>query len=262
MIKDNRTIEEIQKNILLLQEQTEAIKKKGEEELNALKKEGEARHQKHLDEMDAIKKETEAIKKETEAIKKESEAIKKESEAIKKESEAIKKKGEEELNALKKETEAIKKAHETSSKKLESTMNNLGFNIGMGVEEMFLNGLKDNPTLNGIHFENVIDNVKIINEKGCDATEIDILMLNGTSVGLIETKHRFNKEDLQKFIEKQFPIFKKYGGNTLRENIYLYIAGLSFDKDVILNAKKAGVGVLHLKNDIILVEGEVRAFKN
>ena len=255
MIKDNRTIEEIQKNILLLQEQTEAIKKeteaikkeseaikkeseaikkKGEEELNALKKEGEARHQKHLDEMDAIKKETEAIKK----------------------------KGEEELNAIKKETEAIKKAHETSSKKLESTMNNLGFNIGMGVEEMFLNGLKDNPTLNGIHFENVIDNVKIINEKGSDATEIDILMLNGTSVGLIETKHRFNKEDLQKFIEKQFPIFKKYGGTALRENIYLYIAGLSFDKEVILDAKKAGVGVLHLKNDIIKVEGEVRAFKN
>ena len=99
MYKDNRTIEEIQKNILLLQEQTEAIKK------------------------------------ETEAIKKESEAIKK-------------------------ETEAIKKAHVTSSKKLESTMNNLGFNIGMGVEEMFLNGLKDNPTLNGIHFENVHDNVK------------------------------------------------------------------------------------------------------
>ena len=241
MAKDNRTIEEIKRNILLLQEETEAIKKdseaikkKGEEELNALKKEGEARHQKHLDEMDAIKKETEAIKK----------------------------KGEEELNALKKETEAIKKAHEASSKKLESTMNNLGFNIGMGVEEMFLNGLKDNPTLNGIHFENVIDNVKIINEKGCDATEIDILMLNGTSVGLIETKHRFNKEDLQKFIEKQFPIFKKYGGTALRENIYLYIAGLSFDKDVILNAKKAGVGVLHLKNDIIKVEGEVRAFKN
>ena len=234
MAKDNRTIEEIKRNILLLQEETEAIKKeseaikkKGEEELNALKKEGEARHQKHLDEMDAIKK-----------------------------------KGEEELNALKKETEAIKKAHETSSKKLESTMNNLGFNIGMGVEEMFLNGLKDNPTLNGIHFENVIDNVKIINEKGSDATEIDILMLNGTSVGLIETKHRFNKEDLQKFIEKQFPIFKKYGGTALRENIYLYIAGLSFDKDVILNAKKAGVGVLHLKNDIIKVEGEVRAFKN
>ena len=187
LYKDNRTIEEIQKNILLLQEQTEAIKK---------------------------------------------------------------------------ETEAIKKAHETSSKKLESTMNNLGFNIGMGVEEMFLNGLKDNPTLNGIHFENVIDNVKIINEKGNDVTEIDILMLNGTSVGLIETKHRFNKEDLQKFIEKQFPMFKKYGGTSLRENIYLYIAGLSFDKDVILDAKKAGVGVLHLKNDIIKVEGEVRAFKN
>ena len=81
MYNDNRTIEEIQKNILLLQEQTEAIKKKGggdemeaikkkgEEELNALKKEGETRHQKHLDEMEAIKKE--AVKKETEAVRKE-----------------------------------------------------------------------------------------------------------------------------------------------------------------------------------------------
>ena len=35
MIKDNRTIEEIQKNILLLQEETEAIKK----ETEAIKKE-------------------------------------------------------------------------------------------------------------------------------------------------------------------------------------------------------------------------------
>ena len=50
----------------MLQEQTEAIKKKGEEELNVLKK-GEARHQKHIDEMEAIKKDTEAIKKEGEA---------------------------------------------------------------------------------------------------------------------------------------------------------------------------------------------------
>ena len=140
-------------------------------------------------------------------------------------------------------------------------MDNLDFNFGMGVKEMFFNGLKDNSTLNGIHFEYVHDNITIINDKGNDSTEIDILMLNGTSVGIIDTKHRFNKEDLQKFIEKQFPMFKKYGGTALRENIYLYIAGLSFDKNVILDAKKAGVGVLHLKNDIILVEGEARAFK-
>ena len=67
MYNDNRTIEEIQKNILLLQEQTEAIKK-----------EGEARHQKHLAEMEAIKKKGEeelnAVRKETETVRKETEA--------------------------------------------------------------------------------------------------------------------------------------------------------------------------------------------
>ena len=119
MIKDNRTIEEIQKNILLLQEQTEAIKKeteaikkeseavkrKGEEELNALKKDGEVRHQKHIDEMEAIKKKGEE---ELNALKKDGEA--RHQKHID-EMEAIKKKGEEELNALKKDGEARHQKH-------------------------------------------------------------------------------------------------------------------------------------------------------
>ena len=139
MFNDNRTIEEIQKNILLLQEQTEAIKKKGEAELSVLKKEGEARHQKHLDEMEAIKKKGEeelnALKKEgearhqkhldeMEAIKKDTEALKKEGEARHQkhldEMEAIKKKGEEELNAVRKETETVRKETEAVKKETEA----------------------------------------------------------------------------------------------------------------------------------------------
>ena len=147
MYKDNRTIEEIQKNILLLQEQTEAIKKdgearhqkhidemeaikkKGEEELNALKKDGEARHQKHIDETEAIKKkgeeELKAIKKKGEeelnALKKDGEARHQkhliEMEAIKKDTESIKKEGEARHQKHLIEMEAIKKAGEARHQK-------------------------------------------------------------------------------------------------------------------------------------------------
>ena len=168
MYNDNRTIEEIQKNILLLQEQTEAIKKKGEAELSVLKKEGEARHQKHLDEMEAIKKkgeeelnalkkdgearhqkhldEMEAIKKDTEAIKKEGEARHQkhldEMEAIKKAGEARHQKHLDEMDEIKKDTEAIKKAGEARHQKYLDEMEVLKL-VEKDVSNKLRNTLKD-----------------------------------------------------------------------------------------------------------------------
>ena len=168
MYKDNRTIEEIQKNILLLQEQTEAIKKKGEAELSVLKKEGEARHQKHLDEMEAIKKkgeeelnalkkegearhqkhldEMEAIKKDTEALKKEGEARHQkhldEMEAIKKAGEARHQKHLDEMDEIKKDTEAIKKAGEARHQKYLDEMEVLRL-VEKDVSNKLRNTLKD-----------------------------------------------------------------------------------------------------------------------
>ena len=173
MFNDNRTIEEIQKNILLLQEQTEtlkkdgearhqkhidemeAIKKKGEEELNALKKDGEARHQKHIDEMEAIKKKGEeelnALKKdgearhqkhlnEMEAIKKDTESIKKEGEARHQkhliEMEAIKKAGEARHQKYLDEMEVLKLVEKDVSNKLRNTLKDLGkqmYNMGINI---------------------------------------------------------------------------------------------------------------------------------
>ena len=168
MYKDNRTIDEIQKNILLLQEQTEAIKKKGEAELSVLKKEGEARHQKHLDEMEAIKKkgeeelnalkkegearhqkhldEMEAIKKDTEALKKEGEARHQkhldEMEAIKKAGEARHQKHLDEMDEIKKDTEAIKKAGEARHQKYLDEMEVLRL-VEKDVSNKLRNTLKD-----------------------------------------------------------------------------------------------------------------------
>ncbi|MDI9356872.1 MAG: hypothetical protein QM536_07625, partial [Chitinophagaceae bacterium] len=156
--------------------------------------------------------------------------------------------------------EEAHRRNEEGYKRLQSTMDNLGFNIGMGVEEMFASGVKNNPTLNGIHFDYVHTKIKIVNDIGNDATEIDIVLINTNSVALVETKHRFNNKDLEKFLEKQYPLFQKYGGSMLREHIYLLIAGLSYEETVIEKAKSLGVGILHLKNEVIEVEGEIKNY--
>ncbi|MDI9355642.1 MAG: hypothetical protein QM536_01270 [Chitinophagaceae bacterium] len=100
----------------------------------------------------------------------------------------------------------------------------------MGVEEMFINSVKNNPTLNNIHFDYVNKNVTFLNERGNTVKGIDIVLVNKNSVPLVEIKHRFRNEDLEKFIQKQYPMFRKYGGGALKEKIYLFIAGLCMRK--------------------------------
>ena len=71
MFNDPRTIEEIKKNILLLQEQTEALKKKPKplkrnfikKETDVIRKEGESKHNKNLLEIDVLRKEREKVEK-------------------------------------------------------------------------------------------------------------------------------------------------------------------------------------------------------
>jgi hypothetical protein len=55
-------------------------------------------------------------------------------------------------------------------------------------------------------------------------------------------------------------LFQKYGGIMLREHLYLFIAGLSYDETVIKKAKSLGVGILHLKNEVVEVEGELKDY--
>ena len=167
---------------------------------------------------------------------------------------------EEQVVALKKENEEARKKNEEGYKKLQSTMDNLGFNIGMGVEEMFADGVKNNPTLNNIHFDYVHTKVHLLYDIKNTATEIDLVLVNTDSVALVETKHRFRDEDLEKFLEKQYPLFQKYGGIILREHIYLFIAGLSYDETVIKKTKSLGVGILHLKNEVVEVEGKLKDY--
>ena len=285
MYKDNRTIEEIQKNILLLQEQTEtlkkdgearhqkhidemeAIKKKGEEELNALKKDGEARHQKHLDEMEAIKKKGEE---ELNALKKEGETR---YQKHLDEMEAIKKKGEEELNAVRKETETVRKETEAVRKEIETVklvekdvtnelkntlkdlgkqMYNMGINIGFGVEESIYNALDLYKRLDGIDYDKIYKN-NVYKDFKTDLTkgESDIILVNGHHAAIVEVKHRLTINHIRDFYTKKMPLFMEYEQKFEGKKVHIYFACESFENDVIKEATNKGCGLIEPRyNDI------------
>ena len=249
MYKDNRRIEEIQKNIILLQEQTEAIKK-----------DGEARHQKHIDEMEAIKKDTEAIKKEGEARHQKHLA----------EMEAIKKKGEEELNALKKagearhqkylnEMEVLKLVEKDVSNKLRNTlkdlgkqMYNMGINIGFGVEESIYNALDLYKRLDGIDYDKIYKN-NVYKDFKTDLTkgESDIILVNGHHAAIVEVKHRLTINHIRDFYTKKMPLFMEYEQKFEGKKVHIYFACESFENDVIKEATNKGCGLIEPRyNDI------------
>ena len=292
MFNDNRTIEEIQKNILLLQEQTEtlkkdgearhqkhidemeAIKKKGEVELNALKKDGEARHQKHLDEMEAIKKKGEeelnALKKEgetryqkhldeMEAIKKKGEeelnAVRKETETVRKEIEAVKK----ETEAVRKEIETVKLVEKDVTNELKNTlkdlgkqMYNMGINIGFGVEDSIYNALDLYKKLDGIDYDKIYKN-NVYKDFKTDLTngESDIILVNGHHAAIVEVKHRLTINHIRDFYTKKMPLFMEYEQKFEGKKVHIYFACESFENDVIKEATNKGCGLIEPRyNDI------------
>ena len=234
MYNDNRTIEEIQKNILLLQEQTEAIKK-----------EGEARHQKHLAEMEAIKKKGEeelnAVRKETETVRKETEAVRKDTEAVRKEIETVKLVEKDVSNKLR-----------NTLKDLGKQMYNMGINIGFGVEESIYNALDLYKRLDGIDYDKIYKN-NVYKDFKTDLTkgESDIILVNGHHAAIVEVKHRLTINHIRDFYTKKMPLFMEYEQKFEGKKVHIYFACESFENDVIKEATNKGCGLIEPRyNDI------------
>jgi len=132
-------------------------------------------------------------------------------------------------------------------KKLEKLVGNIGNNQGDVAEEYFINSLKEKLKIAHIDFDYLIPNY-VIEGKGV-RDEFDILLVNGSSVAIVEVKYKVHPGDLEALprkIEnlKRLPQYKDYA-------IYAGIAGFYVPNDVIEEAKKRGFFVLQRKGDVI-----------
>ena len=204
-----------------------------------------------------LRAETEAIIKETEDIKKKGAE---ELNALKKETEDIKKKGAEELNALKKEGEArhqqylveieiLRKEREVVEKKLQSTLDGLGFNIGLTTEELFANSIEKTMEIDGIKYYKISKNLQIIDKTGNTLSELDIILFNQKYICILEVKHHAKLEDSIKLLEKTIPNFISEEKKFKNFTILPFIAAMSFEKNILQYAKEHHIGLLKYRGE-------------
>ena len=120
--------------------------------------------------------------------------------------------------------------------------------IGLEVEEFFYSSLKKNPTIANINFDFVYQN-DTRNIKG-RTQEIDILLENGSSIGVVEVKNRVSQksiDQLDKIIDNFYYFHRDYEGYRLIGAL----AGKIFPKHLQTQALKKGYSVITQQGDHI-----------
>jgi len=123
----------------------------------------------------------------------------------------------------------------------------IGNSQGEVAEEFFVNSLKNVLRIGKINFDYLLENVHLQTKKVND--EFDILLVNGSSVALIEVKYKVHPnviDSLDKKIE-HLKLMKEYKNYK----IYAGVAGFKVPEDVIIKAKEKGYFVLKREGKVI-----------
>ncbi len=133
-------------------------------------------------------------------------------------------------------------------KALSQNINGVNKSIGLEAEEFFYSSLKKKPTIANIHFDYVYQNSKR-DFKG-KSQEIDILLENGSSVGIVEVKNKVSQksiDQLDKIMDNFYYFHKNYEGYKLIGAL----AGKIFPKHLQEQALKKGYSVITQQGDHI-----------
>ncbi len=146
------------------------------------------------------------------------------------------------------------------NKKLAKQIGGINDNIGYHAEQFFQNVFTEKKIFGGIKYDDIILNMAH-KEKG-EGVEFDIVLENGNSLALIEVKNRIHPSFVQKLAEERINKFREYFPKYKDFDVYLGIAGFSFDKAVLEEAQKYGVGIIRQVGDGIEVDAiGLRAYR-
>ena len=120
---------------------------------------------------------------------------------------------------------------------------------GFMAEEMIYNSLERNMTFAGITFDDIDRNVKLHSKFLDIKGEFDVILKNGDTLAIIETKYKVKREDISKLVDKQVKNFRKLFPTFSEYEIVLGIGGMSFEDKAIDDANKKGVGIIKIVGD-------------
>ena len=133
-------------------------------------------------------------------------------------------------------------------KRIQKNIAGISDSNGDMAEEMIYNSLERDMTFSGIKFDNIEQNVPVM--LGFKTlTELDVLMVNGDTLAIIETKYKVENKDVTKLIKKQLTDFRQCFPKYDNYKILLGIGGMSFEDDAINEAKENGIGIIKIVGD-------------
>jgi hypothetical protein len=164
-----------------------------------------------------------------------------------------------ELREEQKETALQMKETDKKLEKLGIKVGGMDDNTGHHAEQYFQDILAQTLTFGGIKYDEMIPNITHKSKKG--EIEFDIALVNGKSIAIIEVKNRIHPNDVRKFAEERIEKFRMFFPEFKRHKAYLGIAGFSFSKAVLEEAKKYGMGVIkQVGKSIEIVASNLRAY--
>ena len=122
---------------------------------------------------------------------------------------------------------------------------------GAMAEEAIFNALEREKTFAGIKFDYIGKNwkrhSKALNLKG----EYDVLLENGDTIAIIETKYKVKKNDVSELLTDKVEKFRKLFPLYSNFKIILGVGGMSFEKEAIKEAENNGVGIIKVVGDTV-----------
>ena len=155
-------------------------------------------------------------------------------------------------------TESAKKSEERDRKfaDMRKEVNGIGDSNGFFAEDAIYDSLYESKRFGGVQFGCVSRGMKgdldLPNGEHIKG-EYDVVLINSTSVAIVEAKYRVRKKDLDRLLTVQLPRFKLIFPMYAAYTVYLGIGGMSFESGVEEEALQNGVGTLKLNGEAVVV---------
>ena len=136
---------------------------------------------------------------------------------------------------------------------------NFSNNQGRITEAFFVAGLKkNNLTVGGTVFNDITPNVK--RQGKTDGVELDAVLTNGSTVGILETKTVLHVNDVEKVQAKVIPAFRKHFGEFSDKTLMVMVAGELVNDDARALAYACGFVCLTHANQELAIDASHARF--
>ena len=209
--------------------------------------------------IDSMSKETKKMKKEFEEQRKKRESdldkyFKRREQKLEAELKKRQKTLDAELKRREIEDEKTKAELNAEIRRFNESMGYYDNTIGVIAEEYFFNSFKAGKTnFFGEHFDEIEKNVKGIKKDFKD--EYDILLINGSTIGIIEVKTKAHENDIPKILNKAVT-FRANFPEYINHKVYIALASLAFYPDLEHVCNKNGVAIIKQVGDNLVIFDE------